>query len=322
MLTNKKISVVPIAYRDEGNIEELYRRLTLVLKKITPNYEIIYVNDASPDRSEDVLERLAQKDDHLTVLLHSRNFGAQNAFSTGMKYATGEAVVIMDGDLQDPPELIEKFVKKWLGGYDVVYGSRRKREKSLGKLWEQIYHLFYVIFSKLSYVKVPLDAGDFSLMDRRVIDTINALPERDRFIRGLRAWVGFKQIGVDYVRPERFSGTGVSTNSFLKGLKWARKAIFSFSYEPLEWVFFLAILSIIASILAIIIYIAFFFLIPNAPRGFLTLLLAVLFLGTIQLVVLAIVSEYIRRIFEEVKARPIAITQKITNKRTITSEKK
>lgn len=314
MLTKKKISIVPIAYRDEGNIEELYRRLTLVLKKITPNYEIVYVNDASPDRSEDVLERLAQKDEHLTVLLHSRNFGAQNAFSTGMRYAAGDAVVIMDGDLQDPPELIEKFVKKWLEGYDVVYGSRKKREKSMGKLWEQTYHLFYVIFSKLSYIRVPLDAGDFSLMDRRVVDAVNALPEKDRFIRGLRAWVGFKQIGVDYIRPERFSGTGVSTNSFLKGLKWARKAIFSFSYAPLEWVFYLAILSVIASVFAIILYIIFSFVIPNVPKGFSTLLLAVLFLGSIQLVVLAIVSEYVRRIFEEVKARPISITQKITKR--------
>ena len=305
---------MPIAYRDEGNIEELYRRLTAVLKKVTPNYEIIYVNDASPDRSQEILERLAKKDEHLIVILHSRNFGAQNAFSTGMKYATGEAVVIMDGDLQDPPELIEKFVKKWLEGYDVAYGSRRKREKSLGKLWEQIYHLFYVIFSQLSYVKVPQDAGDFSLMDRKVVDAINALSEKDRFIRGLRAWVGYKQIGVDYVRPERFSGTGVSTNSFLKGLKWARKAIFSFSYAPLEWVFYLAILSVIASVFAIILYIIFSFVIPNVPKGFSTLLLAVLFLGSIQLVVLAIVSEYVRRIFEEVKARPISITQKITKR--------
>lgn len=314
MLTKKKISVVPIAYRDEGNVEELYRRLTLNLKEITPNYEIIYVNDASPDRCQEILERLAKKDNRLTVILHSRNFGAQNAFTTGMKYATGDAVVIMDGDLQDPPELIEKFVEKWLQGYDVVYGTRRKREKSMSKFWEQTYHLFYVIFSRLSYVRVPLDAGDFSLMDRKVVDAINALPEKDRFIRGLRAWVGFKQLGIGYVRPERFSGKGVSTNSLLKGLKWARRAIFSFSYEPLEWVFLLAGFCVIASILAIVIYVAFFFLIPDAPKGFLTLLIAVLFLGTVQLVVLAIVSEYIRRIFEEVKARPTAITQKITKK--------
>ncbi len=314
MLTRKKISVVPIAYLDEGNIEVLYRRLTAVLKKITPNYEIIYVNDASPDRSQEILERLAKKDKRLTVVLHSRNFGAQNAFTTGMKYASGDAVVIMDGDLQDPPELIEKFVKKWQEGYDVVYGSRPKREKSMGRIWQQIYHLFYVIFSKISYVKIPRDAGDFSLMDRRVVDMINALPEKDRFIRGLRAWVGFKQTGVNYIRSERFSGSGVSTNSLLKGIKWARKAIFSFSYTPLELVFYLAIFSVFASLFAIILYIILYFLIPNAPRGFLTLLLAVLFLGSIQLVVLAIISEYIRRIFEEIKSRPIAITQKIVNK--------
>lgn len=314
MLTRKKISVIPIAYMDEGNIKELYHRLTVVLKKITPNYEIIYVNDASPDRSQEILEKLAKKDKHLTVILHSRNFGAQNAFTTGMKYASGDAVVIMDGDLQDPPELIKKFVKKWQEGYDVVYGSRHKREKSMGKVWEQIYHLFYVIFGKVSYVQVPTDAGDFSLMDRRVVDMINALPEKDRFIRGLRAWVGFRQIGVEYVRSERFSGSGVSTNSLFKGLKWARKAIFSFSYAPLEWVFYLAIFSVVASIFAIILYISFSLFLPNSPRGFLTLLLAVLFLGSIQLVVLAIVSEYIRRIFEEVKSRPVAITQKIINK--------
>src|SRR3989339_2093847 len=132
MITNKKISVIPIAYNDEGNITELYKQLTQALKKITPNYEIIYVNDASPDKSQEILEKLAKKDKKLTVILHSRNFGAQNAFTTGMKQAIGEAVVIMDGDLQDPPEMISDFVKKWLEGYDVVYGVRRKREKSMG----------------------------------------------------------------------------------------------------------------------------------------------------------------------------------------------
>ena len=313
MLTKKKISVVPIAYRDEGNIEELYRRLTRVLKEITPNYEIIYVNDASPDRSEEILRRLAKKDKNLTVILHSRNFGAQSAFTTGMKQAVGDAVVIMDGDLQDPPELIKEFVKKWNEGYDVVYGSRRKREKSMGKLKEFLYHQFYVLFDKLSYFKAPLDAGDFSLMDRKVVDCINALPEKDRFIRGLRGWVGFKQIGVEYIRPERFSGVGVSTNSFIKGLKWARKAIFSFSYTPLEWVFNIALLSVFISLLAIVVYLVLYFFMPDAPRGFLTLLIAILFLGSIQLIVLSIISEYIRRIFEEVKSRPSAISREIIN---------
>lgn len=313
MLTKKKISVVAIAYRDEGNIVELYKRLSKTLKGITPNYEIVYVNDASPDGSQEVLEKLAKKDKRLTVVLHSRNFGAQNAFTTGMKQALGDAVVLMDGDLQDPPELISEFVKKWTEGYDVVYGERRKREKSMGPLMEQAYHLFYVIFNRLSYVKVPLDVGDFSLMDRRVVDQINLLPEKDRFLRGLRAWVGFKQVGIPYVRPERFSGSGVSTTNIFKALWWARRAIFSFSYEPLEWIFYTAIVSVLVSLLVAVFYVLIYFLYPGTPRGFMTILVATLFLGSVQLVVLSFISEYLRRIFEEVKSRPVSIVQKITN---------
>lgn len=313
MITKKRISVIPIAYKDEGNICELYKRLTKALKKITPNYEIVYINDASPDGSQEVLENLAKKDKHLTVILHSRNFGAQNAFTTGMKQAIGDAVVLMDGDLQDPPELISEFVKKWAEGYDVVYGERKKREKSMGPLMEHAYHLFYVIFNKLSYVKVPLDVGDFSLMDRKVVDQINLLPEKDRFLRGLRAWVGFRQIGIPYVRPERFSGSGVSTTNIFKALWWARRAIFSFSYEPLEWVFYTATISVFASLLVAIFYVLIYFLYPGSPRGFLTILVATLFLGSVQLVVLSFISEYLRRIFEEVKSRPVSIVQKIIN---------
>lgn len=313
MLTRKKISVVPIAFRDEGNIEELYKRTTKVLKKITPNWEIVYVNDSSPDNSEKILRKLAKKDRHLTVIIHSRNFGAQSAFTTGMKQSSGDAVVLMDGDLQDPPEIIEKFVIKWLEGFHVVYGKRKKREQSMGPIWEFIYHVFYIIFNRLSYIKVPLDAGDFSLMDRVVVDEINKLPEKDRFIRGLRAWVGFKQTGIDYVRPERYWGEGVSTTNFWKGLQWARKAIFSYSYAPLEWVFYAAILSVFISLFGIFFYIAMYFIFPEAPKGFLTTLLAVLFIGSIQLVVLTLLSEYIRRIFEEVKNRPEAIVKEIIN---------
>lgn len=311
MLTRKKISVAPIAYGDEGNILELYRQTSAVLKKITPNYEIVYVCDGSPDKSEQILRKLAAKDKRLTVVLHSRNFGAQNAFTTGMKQASGDAVVIMDGDLQDPPELIEEFVKKWLEGFDVVYGVRRKREKSMGSFLEFAYHGFYVLFNKLSYVKMPLDAGDFSLMDKKVVAWVNSLPEKDRFIRGLRSWVGFKQIGVDYIRPERFRGK--STNSFIKNLFWVRKAIFSFSYSPLEWIFYIASLSVFVSLLAIVVYLLLYFFKPDAPKGFLTLLIAVLFIGSVQMIILSIMSEYLRRIFEEVKSRPTAIVREIIN---------
>lgn len=311
MLTRKYLSVIPIAYKDAGNIKELYRRLSTTLKKITPNYEIIYVNDCSPDRSGEILRELALKDKHLTVINHSRNFGAQNAFTTGMRQAIGDAVVIMDGDLQDPPELIKDFVKKWNKGFDVVYGVRRKREKSMGKLWEFAYHLFYVAFNKLSYIEVPIDVGDFSLMDRKVVDHINNLPEKDRFIRGLRAWVGFGQTGIEYMRPERFSGR--STNSFIRNLAWARRAIFSFSYTPLEWVFYIASLSVLVSLGTGIFYIILYIFKPDAPKGFLTLLVIILFLGSIQLFALSVIGEYLRRIFEEVKSRPSAIVSDVIN---------
>lgn len=312
-LTRKMISVIPIAYGDEGNVKELYKRTTESIKKISPNYEIIYVNDRSPDKTQSVLEELAKKDKRLTVILHSRNFGAQNAFSTGMKQAIGDCVVLMDGDLQDPPELISKFVEKWLEGYDVVYGVRKKREKSMGFLMERVYHLFYVIYSKLSYINVPTDAGEFSLMDRRVVDSMNDLPEKDRFLRGLRAWVGYRQTGVSYIRPERFSGAGVSTTNIFKGIWWARRAIFSFSYAPLEWIFYIAVYGLIISLIALVGYFISYFLMPGAPRGFMTLLMLMLFMGSVQLAVLAIISEYLRRIFEEVKSRPTSIVDKIIN---------
>lgn len=311
MITKKYLSIIPIAYKDEGNIEELYKRLTASLRKITPNYEIIYVNDSSPDSSGEILRKLALADKRLTVVNHSRNFGAQNAFTTGMRQAIGDAVVIMDGDLQDPPELIEEFTKEWEGGFDVVYGIRHKREKSMGKFWEFAYHFFYIAFNKLSYIEVPVDVGDFSLMDRKVVDHINNLPEKDRFIRGLRAWVGFKQTGIEYIRPERFSGR--STNSFMKNLTWARRAVFSFSYTPLEWVFYIAGFSVIVSICAILLYLALYLLKPDAPKGFLTLLVVTLFLGSTQLFVLSVIGEYMRRVFEEVKSRPSAIVSKIVN---------
>lgn len=312
-LTNKKISVVVVCYKDELNIEALYTRLTKVMKETTPNYEIIYVNDASPDNSEFILRELALKDNRLTVINHSRNFGAQAGFTSGMVQSLGDAVILMDGDLQDPPELIPEFVKKWLGGYKVVYGTRKKREASMGKLKEWFYHQFYLLFNKTSYVRMPVDAGDFSLMDRIVVDYINSLPERDRFIRGLRAWVGFKNTGIPYIRPERYDRRkSVSTKGFLSAFRWARKAIFSFSYKPLEWITYLALFTTGLAFLGIIYYIIFHFII-GAPQGFATLIVTLLFFAAVQLLTLSIIGEYIGKIFEEVKARPRYIISEIIN---------
>ena len=222
----------------------------------------------------------------------------------------GEGVILWGGDLQDPPEIIPQFVEKWLQGWEVVYGVRRRREQSMGKLNEWLYHQFYVLFNKLSYMKVPIDAGEFSLIDRKAVEWMNALPERDRLLRGLRAWVGFKQTGVEYVRPERFWGK--STNSFWKNLRWAKRAIFSFSYLPLEWISFIALLVTGIAALAILVYVILALFYP-APHGFLTTLVVILFLGAIQLLSLGVIAEYLAKILEEVKQRPRSIAREIIN---------
>ncbi|HEY4482983.1 MAG TPA: glycosyltransferase family 2 protein [Candidatus Paceibacterota bacterium] len=313
MLTNKRISVVVVCYGDEGNIEALYHRLSATLSALTPSYEIIYVNDSSPDKSEVVLRTLAAKDKNLTVINHARNFGAQAGFTSGMIQATGDIVVLMDGDLQDPPELIEDFVSKWQEGYQVVYGVRAKREKSMGKITQWIYHMFYVIFQKMAYMRIPTDAGEFSLMDRVVVDHINSMPERDRLIRGLRAWVGYKSTGIPYVRPERFDGRkSVSTKGFIAGIRWARKAIFSFSYKPMEYITHLSLVMMFLALLGIVAYILLF-LIKGAPAGFATLVVVILFFSAVQLLGIATLGEYVSRIFEEVKGRPRFIIRDIVN---------
>jgi dolichol-phosphate mannosyltransferase len=305
-----KISAIIACYKDEQSIPLMYERLISTFKKIGCRYEIIFVNDGSPDESEKVLVDICEKDKHVVAIIHSRNFNSQNAFSSGMKYSTGDAAVLLDGDLQDPPELIEKFAVKWLEGNDVVYGLREKRETS--RIMNFSYKFFYRIFNKLSYIKIPLDAGDFSLMDRKVVDAINSLKETDRFIRGLRAWTGFKQTGVSYTRPKRQFGQ--STNNFFKNIQWAKKGIFSFSYLPLEIMSFISYLIFILSSIAVVIYISLYFLKDEAPKGITTLIVLVLFLGAMQLLSMSILSEYIAKILDETKKRPHSIIKKIIKK--------
>ena len=201
---SKKVSAIIACYRDAQAVPIMYQRLSDTFKKIGVDYEIIFVNDASPDDAKEVLARIAADDHKVVVINHSRNFGSQSAFTSGMRVATGDAVVLLDGDLQDPPELIESFVQKWEEGYDVVYGVRTKREATL--FLRAGYKLFYRLFRASSYVPMPLDAGDFSLIDRKAVTALNNLPENSRFMRGLRTWVGFRQTGVSYTRPERMFG--------------------------------------------------------------------------------------------------------------------
>ena len=316
MLTNRSISIVVACYRDAGSVVEMLKRIHASLKNVTPNYEIIYVNDASPDNAEEVLAEALKTEPCLTVVTHARNFGSQNAFTSGILQSKCDGVVIMDGDLQDPPELIPQFVEKWLAGFDVAYGVREKRKASF--LMQAAYKIFYRIYKKMSYVNVPLDAGDFSLMDRKVADILAQMPERDRFLRGMRAWVGFKQTGVPYVRQERFSGQ--STNSFMDNIRWAKKGIFSLSYMPLEWISVVTGFVVIVTAVVIVFYVGMYFII-GAPPGFMTQLVLTLFLGGIQLLCLSIIAEYLGRIFEEVKGRPRFIVKSITRHGDVAKEK-
>ncbi|OGE78130.1 MAG: hypothetical protein A2751_03130 [Candidatus Doudnabacteria bacterium RIFCSPHIGHO2_01_FULL_46_14] len=307
-MTNKKISVIVICYNDGGSVQEMYRRVTESMRQITDNYEIVYVNDASPDNAYERLKVLAEKDKRLVVITHTRNFGGQNAYTSGLEYCTGDAAITLDGDIQDPPEMFPKLVEKWLAGYEIVYGDRVEREGSI--IRRIFYKIFYKVFSAMSAVKMPLNASDFALLDRKVIDALKNMPESGRFIRGMRAWTGFKSIGIPYKRLARFSGR---TNlTFLGNVRWARLAIFSFSDRPLEWISYLAMIMTFLAALGIVFYIIFAIFNP-APSGFLTILVSVLFLGAIQLLSLSAIGEYIARIFEEVKNRPKYIRREILN---------
>lgn len=302
-----RVSVVVACYRDGQAIPVMHERLTRVFRELKVDYEIIFVNDASPDDSDQVLAGLIDVDEHVVAIEHSRNFGSQNAFLSGMQIATGDAIVLMDGDLQDPPEVISEFYGKWTEGYEVVYGRRVKRIAS--RVMNFFYRTFYRVFRKLAYVSVPVDAGDFSMMDRKVVNELLAMKETDLFLRGLRAWVGFKQTGVDYVRPERMFG--VTTNSWRKNLWWARKAIVNFSFVPLELMLYaglgltgLSFLLALAQIIAKLVW-------PNVPHGITTLIVLVLFFGGVQMLATSILGEYVGNIFEESKRRPKFIRKAI-----------
>jgi polyisoprenyl-phosphate glycosyltransferase len=297
----RSISAVIACYKDEQAIPIMHQRLTDTFKGLNVEYEIIFVNDGSPDNCADRIREISARDPRVLGITHSRNFGSQMAFRSGMEMSIMQACVLLDGDLQDPPELIAQFYDKWIEGYDVVYGRRIRRD--MPPFWGMLYKAFYRVFAKLSYVQIPHDAGDFSLIDRRVVGWLLHCPERDLFLRGLRAYVGFRQTGVEYIRPKRMFGE--STNSLLKNLEWAKRGIFSFSNTPLKLLSAGGVILLGLSLILGLIVIILRLWVPDiAPRGITTLLLALLFFGAINLFAVGVVGEYIAKIIEEVKARP------------------
>ena len=295
------LSVVVPVYNEEAVLQAFYDRLKAALEGMPCAAEILFVDDGSTDRSASILEELARRDPRIRVIGFTRNFGHQAALCAGLDHCRGDAAVMIDADLQDPPEVIRDFHGAWKEGFDVVYGERRRLREGLVK--RVVYHLFYRLLRSLANIEIPLDTGDFSLVDRRVIDGLKALPEKTRFLRGLRSWVGHRQRGIEYVRQARTLGE--SKYPFSKLVKLAFDGIVSFSTVPLRLALYLGLLASAGAGLLILGLIYLRLSRSFDLPGWTSLMVIVLFLGGIQLITVGIVGEYVARIYEEVKERPL-----------------
>jgi len=301
-----KFSIVAPVFNELENIPELYRRVAAVMSATGETWELVLVDDGSNDGSTERIRELAAVDKHVRPVIFARNFGHQIAVTAGWDYARGEAVVIMDADLQDPPEVIPDLIARWREGYEVVYAVRAERE---GETWfkKVTAALFYRIIYRITDVKIPLDTGDFRLLDRKVVDTLKTMREHHRFPRGMAAWVGFRQIGVPYKRAARHAG--VTKYPFSKMFKLALNAITGFSYFPLQLATYFGFTSAGLAIVAIPVVIIMRVIGHGAFLGQATTLIAVLFLGGVQLIFLGVLGEYLGRIYDEVKGRPLYIVR-------------
>ena len=303
------LSAVIACYRDAQAIPIMHSRLVSVFEAVGCEYEIIFVNDASPDNTAAVLDEICRLDKRVVAVTHTRNFGSQAAFASGLEVSTGAACILLDGDLQDPPELIEQFFNKWREGYDVVYGIRSSREGSLPM--QVAYKLFYKLFRALSAFPVPRDAGDFSLMSRKVVDELLKFPERDLFLRTSRAYIGGKQTGISYHRPERAFGR--STNSPIKNVQWALKGVLSASRKPLSMLSLVGVSLVVLSIAGLVLLVILRLAAPSAaPPGVVTVMLLIGVFGSINLLAISVVGEYVGRILDEVRNRPRYIRQSVS----------
>lgn len=301
------LSIVAPIYNEADNLSELYRRVCEVMDSTGESWELLLVNDGSTDASAEFIQQLASQDERVRPIIFARNFGHQIAVTAGLDYSSGQAVVIIDADLQDPPEVILDLIAKWREGFEVVYAIRSERE---GEGWFKLVtaSLFYRMIVKITDVKIPLDAGDFRLLDRKVVNVLNQMRERHRFLRGMSAWVGFRQIGVPYKRAARLAGE--TKYPFRKMFRLAINAITGFSYFPLQLATYVGFFSAGISILSIPVVIALRLWGSQAPLvGQATTLIAVLFLGGVQLISLGILGEYIGRLYDEAKGRPLYIVR-------------
>lgn len=300
-------SIVAPVFNEVGSLPELHRRVRQVMEGLGETWELILIDDGCTDGSTEAMAALAAEDDHVRPLYFARNFGHQIAVTAGLDNSRGKAVVVIDADLQDPPEVIPELVAKWREGYEVVYAVRQERE---GETWFKrvTASTFYRVIYRITDVKIPVDTGDFRLLDRQVVDTLNQMRERHRFLRGMASWVGFRQAGVPYKRAARF--TGMTKYPFRKMLRLALNAVTGFSYFPLQIATYLGFVSAGVSALAIPVVIILRLLGSRAFTGQATTLIAVLFLGGVQLISLGILGEYIGRLYDEAKGRPLYILRR------------
>lgn len=306
---NPTISIVAPVYNEEEVLRELHRRVAEVMDQTGESWELVLVNDGSKDRSADIIAELHDLDARVSGVSFSRNFGFQIAVTAGLDHARGKAIILTDADLQDPPEVFPHMIAKWREGYDVVYGIRASRE---GETWFKLFtaKLFYRIIYRITSVEIPLDTGDFRLIDRRVVNAIRRMPERNRFLRGMVPWVGFRQTGIEYERQSRFAGES-KFSSVSQMLPFAVDAVTSFSYFPLRIATYLGFAMAALSGLAILTVILLRLFGPQSPlSGQATTLVSVLFLGGVQLISLGIIGEYLGRVYDEVKARPLYLVDK------------
>lgn len=293
--------IIPI-YNEEETIPELYRRVSDVMDSLDDSVELILINDGSRDRSLNLMRELQERDARVCYISFARNFGHQAAVTAGLNFARGQVIVVLDADLQDPPELIPKMIESWQAGYHVVYAQRTKRKK---ESWFKrlTAYVFYRLLRQLADVDIPADTGDFCLMDRQVVEVLNSMPERNRYIRGLRAWIGFRQTAVKFERDPRFAGEVKYT--FKKSLALAINSLVSFSKIPLRISTYLGLFSALIALLMALLVLYWRLQQPDSPvTGLATILIAVFFLGSVQLISIGILGEYIGRIYEEVKGRP------------------
>jgi len=297
-------SIIAPVYNEKDCLDTLVQRVGEVMDTTGEPWELVIIDDGSQDGSTDIIRRMAKEDKRVRAVIFARNFGHQIAVTAGMDYSRGNAIIIIDADLQDPPEVMLEMIQRWKEGYQVVYGVRSERE---GETWfkKTTASLFYRMIARITDVKIPLDTGDFRLMDRSVVEVMNSMREKHRFLRGMSSWVGYRQIGVSYHRAARFAGE--TKYPLKKMLKLALNAVTSFSYFPLQLATYVGFISAGISIIAIPIVIIMRLTGSQAFFGQATTLLAVLFLGGVQLISLGILGEYIGRIYDEVKGRPLYI---------------